>query len=257
MVDESLKEWVRKKREAGVSDERIKKSLEDTGHDPSIVDELDNPFDGDSDKEVSEDPFQSSDAGADAENVPETEDQESTDESPGNYFDSSSGSSSSGDSGSSGQESSIIEMPDFDFSVPDTGNVGKRKIAVFAAVLILVAGGYAVFSSGVVYQDIFAPDQVSGDDSASLAELEASYSGCPNAGVRINSLSASNGQTTANVLVTRNEANVVLEIRQDGNLVGFTTDKVEGESQMSVEAVGDTAILRPLGCDDFSSERSY
>jgi hypothetical protein len=41
---ERLKQWVKEKRESGISDERIKKSLEETGHDPSLVDEVDDPF---------------------------------------------------------------------------------------------------------------------------------------------------------------------------------------------------------------------
>ncbi|MFB6216462.1 MAG: hypothetical protein ABEJ72_05790, partial [Candidatus Aenigmatarchaeota archaeon] len=45
MDEDRLKEWVEQKLEKGIDPERVKKSLEETGHDPSIVDRVQDPFD--------------------------------------------------------------------------------------------------------------------------------------------------------------------------------------------------------------------
>lgn len=44
MDDEKLRNWVQEKLDEDVSAERIKRSLEETGHDPSVVDEVNDPF---------------------------------------------------------------------------------------------------------------------------------------------------------------------------------------------------------------------
>ncbi|MFB6208759.1 MAG: hypothetical protein ABEJ56_01325 [Candidatus Nanohaloarchaea archaeon] len=55
MSEEKIREWVEDKLDEGVDEERIKNSLENTGHDPSILEEVKAPFNG---KEVEEDPFE-------------------------------------------------------------------------------------------------------------------------------------------------------------------------------------------------------
>ena len=44
--DDKLMQWVQKKLDQGVSEERIRKSLRNTGHDPSIVEKAKDPFSG-------------------------------------------------------------------------------------------------------------------------------------------------------------------------------------------------------------------
>lgn len=229
MVDENLKEWIQKKMEEGVPEERIKKSLEETDHDPSVVDEVKNPF-TDSDVEVSENVFGDEDVGKNVQN--ESEDNSSPEP--------------------SGQDSRVEEFVDRIGSVNfPSADLPLKHIGIVLLSLLVVSGAYLAYSN-------FAPESdTSGNSVEQLNSLDARYSGCPDTGVRINSVSTSNGQTTANVLVTRNEAHVVLEIRKNGDLVSYTSKSIEGEDTMSVGAVGDTAILRPAGCNNFQSERSY
>lgn len=269
MVSENLKDWIKQKREAGVSDERIKKSLEKTGHDPSVVDEIENPFDADSSAtEPSEDLFESNDSGSQEksdlanssrksssrENTERRHKQGTTDSRDKSGF----GSTSS--SRTSASNNSGRSLP----SLPSAPDVSKKTVGIIGVLVLLIAGGFGVyrFMPSDLNTD-FDPNIVLNSDIDSstsmtkLAQLDEKYSGCPNSGVRVQSVSSSDGVTTANVLVTRNEAWVVLEVMKDGGVVGFSTENMVGEAKIRVEAVGDQVRLRPLGCEKFSSERSY
>ncbi|MFB6147720.1 MAG: hypothetical protein ABEJ66_02440, partial [Candidatus Nanohaloarchaea archaeon] len=59
MVDEGkLEQWVRQKLDSGVDPERLKESLKDTGHDPSIVDDVRDPFQQDEVEPADEEDFE-------------------------------------------------------------------------------------------------------------------------------------------------------------------------------------------------------
>lgn len=250
MVSENLKEWIKEKREQGVSDERIKKSLEKTGHDPSIVDELDNPFDADnSDIEPSEDLFNS-------------EDQGSNSVKPSNQED---GEEETASEKAEEKEESSVGLPNTpSFSLPSAPDFSRKKLGAVAVLLVLVVGGAGVYSfvysgsgTGLDFSNIPGSNLVTSNGIADLNRLDEKYSGCPDAGVRIKTVSGSDGVTTADVLVTRNEAQVVLEVIRDGEVIGFSSESLKGEASMTVDAVGDTVRLRPAGCKQFRSQTTY
>lgn len=134
-------------------------------------------------------------------------------------------------------------------------------IAVLLVLVVGAAGFYSFMPSntgtGLGLDSVLGADKLSSDDTTEIERLDEKYSGCPNAGVRIESVSSSDGVTTADVLVTRNQAQVVLEVSRDGEVIGFSSDSLKGESSMTVDAVGDMAKLRPAGCQKFHSQRSY
>lgn len=239
MVNEKLKEWVKNKREEGVSDERIKQSLKETGHDPSIVDELDDPFDqdrSDSDTDISgqdfsfEDPTQKNSSKDD--DHPDTDNSERhLKEMIGEKLD----------------EFSInLEIPD----------ISVRRIGFAFSLLFVLIGGIAIYS---FVPSNFNPleSTASGTNAQGLSELDSRYPGCPDSGVRVLSVSSTESSTTADVLVTREEAWVVLQVLSNGEITSYKAKKISGEDQITVDAVGDEVELRPLGCMDRSSRRSY
>lgn len=245
MVSETLKEWVKQKRKKGVSDKRIKKSLEKTGHDPSVVDELENPFEKDS----------STNKDSTEADVPEDNDTDSGDSSdPVEFSDELEDYEEKDSEEESNNSGSLI--PDFNFSNP-LRNVSGKKLGVVSVLLLVLIGGAAVYS--------FMPSNLNssnilGSSSTDLAELESldtEHSGCPDSGVRVQTVSSSEGVTTANVIVSRNKANVVLEVKQNGETIGYSTDNIKGEARMTVDAVGDEVNFRPLGCTEKHSTESY
>lgn len=261
MVSENLKEWVKEKREAGVSDERIKESLEKTGHDPSIVDELDDPFEADkSDSEPSEDLFNSSDESSE-------EPQETTEENEKSVSDSEEELGKpdfnySSDAETEGSDSSR-SLPSF--SLPSAPNISRKKAGAVLVLFIILAGVVAVYSvmssDGAPNLDIpgetLDSNADSSDDLTRLEQLDNTHSGCPDSGVRVQSVSGSEGVTTADVLVTNNEAWVVLEVKEGDETLSFSTKQMKGESEITVDAVGDQVTLRPLGCDSVYSSKDY
>jgi len=250
MVSENLKEWVKSKRKDGVSDERIKKSLEETDHDPSIVDELDNPFNSEtSERENSEEKEKNSEVLEDDFSFTDEEDtdNETTEEAPPKE-----------DNKETNSRLKELEN-DFQTSITTTkDSFSKKKAGLGILLILLIAGGITVY--GFMPDDfnlLESVDEETGPESGSLEQLDTQHSGCPDSAVRVQSVSSSDGVTTADVQVTREEALVVLKVMKDGEVLGFTTDTLLGEAQMTVEEVGDQVKLRPLGCKDRYSLRDY
>lgn len=269
MASEKLKEWIKSKRKEGVSDERIRKSLERTGHDPSVLDELDNPFGSDgSNKETSEEDNDDTEA---SDKVSDSSQQDSGEEFEFKFSDQDSSDTESieEDKTSSGSEEkssqkikskfeSIKERFPSSPSRDHSLNVSSKKIVVGLLLLLIIAGGIATYS--------FIPDNFnlnsSGDEETelepgSLEQLDAQHSGCPDSALRVQSVSSSDGVTTANVRVSREEAQVALIVMQGDEVLEFATESILGESEMTVEALGDQVKLRPLGCKDRFSLRDY
>lgn len=251
MVNEKLKEWVKNKREEGVSDERIKESLRETGHDPSIVDELDDPFDqdrSDSDTDISDDDFKFVDDDEDE----KEEEKDSKEEETEQEFETEK-------SRVKQVEDKVKNTSNSSSLKPSVPNLPKKKLGIAAVILVLLAGGFAVYNflpeNTTVANPI--PSDSESESNSELASLDAQHSGCPDSGVRVEGVSASEGTTTADVLVTREEAMVVLIVMENGENIGFNSKSVSGEDQISVNAVGDEVELRPLGCQEKFSRRSY
>jgi len=282
MASEKLKKWIKRKREEGISDERIKKSLDKTGYDPSIVDELDDPFDGDnSDNEPSEDLFNTDDQGSDGSEKGFSGDsrKERVQDMADNLSDKNSEENNTKkektkkkekqeDKDSSFLDGLEFDLPSFSLpskpdlpkiNTPSVPSISRRKIIMIFALLIVLGGGFTVYS--FIPDDfnprlLLGPDLDSSTSIQTLNQLDAKYSGCPDAGVTIQNISKTDSSTTVDVLVT-DEAWVVVEIKENAEIIGFSTEKVKGTSQIKVNKVGDQANLRPLGCDSQYSRRDY
>lgn len=288
MASEKLKEWIRQKQEEGISNERIKKSLEKTGYDPSIVDELDDPFDSESSSQHSEEELFSS-ASSDSEDSNNVLSEDNREERVNKIADNLSQKNSNAENTSfenkdygedNASDSSFRDkLPSFslpstpdlpslnrfskpEFSLPSVDlpsapSISRKQITVVFALVLVLGGGAAAYS---FMPDDFNPRLLLGSDLNSathlqtLEQLDQRFAGCPDVGVSIQSISGSEGSTTADVLVT-GEAWVVLELMRNGEIIGFSTEKVDGETQMTVNKVGDEAELRPLGCESRYSRR--
>lgn len=291
MASEKLKKWIRQKQDEGISDERIKKSLEKTGYDPSIVDELNDPFDPDSSTETAgEDLFSSADQDSEDSSMGLSEEnrEERVSEIADNLSDrnSDSGESSfdrksfSNDHSFSDKEDSESsfkhklpsfslpskpDLPSFDrpgkpsVDLPSPPTVSRKQLAIVFTLLLVLGGGFTVYSlipEDFNHELLFGPSIGSSTNLDTLRQLDTKFSGCPDAGVSLESISSSGGTTAADVLVT-DQAWVVLEVMENGRVIGFSTKQVDGESQMTVNEVGDEAQLRPLGCHTRYSRESY
>lgn len=238
MVDENrIKEWVKQKLDKGVEPERIKKSLKETGHDPSIVDEVQDPFSGGKTTEESGEKGSglSSDIGASS--------LEGGEESHGSFEQ---------DEESTGEDSgSGRSLPSFSLSVPDL----PVWPAAVLGVLILGFAGYSLVPWGSLGVAGLPPVDVPEfdlPDSSSLGGSEEESGGsCPDVGVRIDAVYTTGGQTKADVLVTRGTAEVVLEVYDGQRLLGSSSKTIGGQGSMTVDAVGSEAILRPSGCWEY------
>jgi len=232
MVDEErLREWVEGKLEEGVDEDRIKDSLRNTGHDPSIVDEVKSPFE--EDPEVSEDVFQEDDSSEEA--IADSQDEEKVE---------SAGYDERGDELKGG--SSGLDMPEINISA-----LSLPSIPLVPAIAVLII---AVAVSGYVFLPVSSAlegvELTPGVFSGAL-ESGDEKEGCPDVGVRISDISVAEGETVAEVLVTRGDAEVVLEIFGDGELLDSSSKRVEGKDTIKVAAIGDKVIFRPVGCERF------
>ncbi len=287
MASEKLKKWIRQKQEKGISDERIKKSLEKTGYDPSIVDEINDPFDSDGSPEHSEEDLFSS-AGQESEdsdmglsednreervkNIADNLSQGSSDSEKSSFEDRDYGKENTSSSDEESDSSFMEKLPSL--SLPSTPNlsldrvskpdvslpsvdlpsapdISRKQITIVFALILVIGGGAAAYS---FIPDDFNPRLLLGPELNSathlqtLEQLDQRFAGCPDIGVSIQDVSTSGGSTTADILVT-GEAWVVLEVMEGGEVIGYSTKQVNGETQMKVNKVGNEAELRPLGCE--------
>ncbi|PSH02538.1 MAG: hypothetical protein BRC26_00035, partial [Nanohaloarchaea archaeon QH_8_44_6] len=132
MSEEKIKKWIEKKLEKDVEPERIKESLRNTGHDPSLVDEVtgnkpeENPFQGDKETGAS---YREDEELEFASNVDHEEEEEENQSE--RFF--------------------IIK------------NILDRKTAAVLGISLVIAVGMAGFSSYVETSEVFQP-KCSGED---------------------------------------------------------------------------------------------
>lgn len=259
MDEERLREWVEKKLDDGISEDRIRKSLRNTGHDPSIVDEVQDPFSGSKEEEskldLSEEPEEE-------EKSQEPDDRNSVEEKDSGFsFQDSGPESPAKDSKDTDSGSGGFSLPSPDLSLP---SVPLKAVAVVIGVVIAV-GGYFFVPQGMIPElslnkvstpDVEAPDvkmpempESSGDDTDQESQgSKVEDAGC-DVGLRINSVSSDNGRTVAEVFVTRGKTDVVLEIYSGEDLEGSKTARIGGTGSLTVGSTGDTAVLHPEGCE--------
>jgi len=132
MVEEKIRKWIEKKLEKDVKPERVKESLQNTGHDPSLVDEV-------TGNKPEEDPFQS-------DQETDTSDEEDEEFEFGSNVD------HKGEEGENESERSLV-----------TRNILDRKTAAVLGISLVIAVGMAGFSSYVETSEVFQP-QCSGED---------------------------------------------------------------------------------------------
>lgn len=291
MASEKLKKWVKQKREEGISEERIRKSLDKTGYDPSILDEIDDPFDGDKkDDKPSEDLFNSSSdketgkSSSDEENKssgvsfendeagtdkdwkqgfqPNKQDKESSDQDKKDGVKDKIKDIDKSVSSFSFPDIPSISLPSTpeppSFSKPSMPDIPKRKLGAVLVLIMLIAGGAAIYSfiPDDFNHELLFGSEVTSSNPQTLQTLDQKFAGCPDAGVSIQNISTSGGSTFVDSIVTE-EAWVVVQITQNGEMLGFSTQKVDGESQIKVNKIGNEAELRPLGCENRYSRQNY
>lgn len=161
MANEKIKEWIQKKLEEGVEKDRIRKSLKNTGHDPHLIEEVENSAD------IGDDPFQE-----DSENVGE---ESSSDEMEMEF------SSRVSSDNEEEKEDSGPSIPGF--TLPNL-NFNRKALAVLGGSLLIVLGMAGVFSY-IEDSGVTAP-QCSGEEGA---------------GVKVYGVSSQDGVTTAQIRV--------------------------------------------------------
>ncbi|MFB6199706.1 MAG: hypothetical protein ABEJ83_02400 [Candidatus Nanohaloarchaea archaeon] len=210
MSQEKTREWIKEKMKEGVSEDRIREVLENTGRDPSLVDKVDNPF-ADGDVELSDEEAGEKEEGDESE---EQLEQELGSEKAGML--------------------SGLSLEGFD----GFGAVDRRKIAGFLGVGVLLV----VAVLGLGFSDGFS--------------FSADYTGCRGL-VDIQSVSVESGETVVDASVTRNKTTVVLEVREDGELLDRVESTFLGERTLRSGSVGDRVVLHPKDCSRIFSQRRY
>ena len=291
MVSEKLKDWIKEKREEGISDERIRKSLEKTGHDPSVLDEVDDPFASSDSTDSSDDLFNSSEPGNSENNDRDQELQSKETESSQSFPDDSrkgrmqkisenlneAGSNYSYEPDNDNQENNeekeslkeklpSVNLPskpglDVSGSLPNTPSAprpSRNQVLAFSALIVLLVGGVGAYSfmPDNFNHRLVLGDEISSSHLGTLDRLDSKYNGCPDAGISIRSISSTDSSTTVEA-VTTDQMWVVLEVKEQSNVIGYTTKQVESSSELKVGKKGDEAVLRPLGCESKYSLRSY
>lgn len=239
MASDKIRQWIQKKLEKGVDKERIKRSLENTGHDPSLVEEVEKS------SKIGDDPFQqekdsnevhesgSEQTGNGVEEDEETREMElgfdSNDKADNSNKDNNDGSTKESDE--SGLGISVPSVPSIDFN--------KRALMIIGASFIIVTS-MAGFFTYVETSNVLEP-QCSGDEGA---------------GVKVYSVESQDGVTTAEVRVVE-EVPVILEVFDSNEKIGEKVQKMNGRGTISVNVVGNRVSFHEYGCDEPSVERNY
>ena len=233
--DDKIEEWIQGKLDDGIEPERIKKSLENTGHDPSLVDDMQDPFSGE-DNDVEEPDFIES--SEDHEETNATGINESEDVETSSTFENSDTEQKNDDNGSG---FSLPEIKAPDFSIPDFN--WKKISVVVLTVLIASTGGLIVFT-GVVS----APELSTLDDTARDVMNVGGSSQCPNADTSIMSASISDGKTWMKVDVSGGSTDTVAEVFEGEELKASQQKTIKGVSVVIVDGVGTRATFKAVGC---------
>lgn len=234
MPEDKIREWIEKKLEEGVEEERIRKSLRETGHDPSLIDEVKAPFEG---EEPEENPFSS------GENEEKSGQEERNRETGKENLDlrEEKGSQDFSQQEEEGSDSATLygRLEPLKKKAPSKTSFSWKLLIP----VLLVLGLAAAWAVNPL--------------EAMEINSESKTRGCPDVGVRINSLEAVEGKTVAEVTVSRGSAEVTLEVLESGNVIGSSTANFEGERRMEVDAVGENVRFRPVNCMRYLDRETY
>ncbi len=260
MDQKKLREWVEKKLDQGVSRDRIKKSLENTGHDPSIVDEVGDPFSSGQDQDEPDMDFSGSSAREPASGTDHSS--PDLDSDSGTDFDISGRESYDGEEGGDGKGFSPLDMPETpDLSLPHI----PVKAAAVILVVIIAFGGYLLLPQGAVpaipsddlnisVPDIQVPEvslpriSLSDDGGNERTPAEVEDAEC-DVGLRINSAHKTGDGTEAEIVVTRGITDLTVEIHRSRILIDSFSARMSGQGTIRVPETGDKIVIYPEGCD--------
>lgn len=241
MADEKIREWIQKKLEKGIEEERIKESLKNTGHKPELVEEVkrssnvdDNPFqkEGSQTNDTGE-VFQEDDPDQDSQSK-DTGKNESKKDNQKEYVDEKESEDEMFSFSSEDEEEETTER-----SLPDVDMPGRKTLAVVGLALLISFSMAGVFTYFDVSES-FAP-QCSGDEGA---------------GVKIYSVSGQDGVTTADVRVVE-DTQVVLEVFNGEEKIGQKVKQMEGRGDITVDSSGNRVSFHEYGCESPSVSRNY
>jgi hypothetical protein len=224
MPEDHVREWIKRKLEEGIGEERLRKTLEKTDHDPELVDEI---VSAESSGE-GQDPFNGSEGGEEDDPFDSLsyveEEEEEGDEEPNEESES---------------FLSGIDLPNIGIGLPELQLPRYRqRYLVFFVVLVVVGGlGYAAYSMD-------------------LAEVTGPTCEGGGTGVKMYSVGVENGRTVAEVF-TGEEVDATLEVYGNGDKLGENTETVSGRQTISADMIGDRAVFHEAGCEEPSVERSY
>lgn len=226
--ENQLNQWVKQKLEEGVEKQRLKKILREAGHDPNIVDEVDNPFSGaDQQSDSAETGFHSSDQ--------ENSHRDSASESqrPDYKYTQSNEETAVAEDNDSGSILPSFSMPSLELSLPNVP-FNWKHLGLIVLLVGLIAGGIYGFNS---MNNSNTPDTITTGDQE-----------CPNVGVRIRNVTVEDSRSLVWVEVTNGEAQVILNSYQNNRRMDSITRTIGGNTLIEMESTGNRFEFYPKGC---------
>ena len=248
-----LKNWVEKKLDSGVDPERVRESLKNTGRDPEIVDRVLKERSQDSveeNKESVEESKPSSEPVKDTQpEEPENKEEKGIDLSPGQQKEEdreeTSRKKETNDKKSKPRkiEEIIVKR---EKNLEQSLNKAHIPVKPVLALLVigLVGGGYTVLGN----TDI---DEFGVGNPLSTTDWDEPRENCDlDSGFLITAAEQTENGVEAEVRVTRNIEDVVLEVFEGEQRTGYTLSSFEGAETLEVDATGDRLRFRPQGCEN-------
>lgn len=243
MTDRNLESWVQDKLEEGLSRERIKSVLENSDKDPSVVDEVESPFDS---TENAENAFEPEEDEGESERDTEEEeaDEISGEDGEEEEYEFNYDGEEADDGGFSLPDISFpsVSLPGFSLPSVNMSDLSFPEVPWRLLFVVLVIGGAIYGGSRVLGTD--GNQTVQQPQPAN--ELDQR---CPDVGVRIVTVSASALQVDVEGRVSRGPAEVVIELYNNGNMVAVKQEKFDGVREFTFNQLSaDSVVMRPVGC---------
>lgn len=235
MSNDKIEQWIQKKLEKGVEKKRIKKSLENTGHDPSLVEEVQESSD------IGDDPFQQNEESSEVQKNESEQDQE-TRKMELDFDSDDTGESL--DNEISDTQGQVSKDSGLDISASSVTSIkGDKKSLKILGASLFVLMAMTGFYSYIEISGVFEP-KCSGEEGA---------------GVKVYDVYEEGGETVA-MVNTYEEVTVVLEVFDSNGEVGQTVQEYNSpgdRTEIRVGAIGNRISFHEYGCDEPSVERNY
>lgn len=79
---------------------------------------------------------------------------------------------------------------------------------------------------------------------------------CPDVGVAIQGVETGEN-TDIEIFVTREEADMEVELYDSGSLVDTSTLPIRGREEVTLQGTGDRAVVSPPGCEEPRDEETF